>query len=101
MPPSSLVGGISETNTPSPATQASTSAPAVGIANAVAGPSSIPISPEVLAARQNASEEEDDETDWQIREGNGPLPAWAKRKASTEEEEEGQGPTKRQRQALS
>ncbi|KAI0348637.1 hypothetical protein BDW22DRAFT_1350886 [Trametopsis cervina] len=57
---------------------------------------SVPISAEVLAARQNASEEEDDE-EWQIREGNGPPPAWAKRKASAEEEEEGQGPHKRLR----
>lgn len=49
--------------------------------------SSVPLSPEVLAARQVASEEEDDESEWQIREGRGPPPPWAKRKASEEEEE--------------
>ncbi|KAH9857881.1 hypothetical protein C2E23DRAFT_719290 [Lenzites betulinus] len=45
-------------------------------------------------ARQNAREEEveDDEVDWQIREGNAPTPAWAKRKIDEEEE-----PSKRQR----
>jgi len=64
------------------------------------GPSpSFPISAEVLAARQNASEEEDDEGEWQIKEGNGPPPAWAKRKAPSEEEEEGrQGPQKKLRE---
>ncbi|KAI0704905.1 hypothetical protein BC835DRAFT_1468497 [Cytidiella melzeri] len=60
--------------------------------------SAVPISPAVLAARQNASEEEDDEVEWQIREGTGPTPAWAKRKASSEEEEKGQGPQKKARQ---
>ncbi|KAI0639298.1 hypothetical protein C8Q77DRAFT_1046095 [Trametes polyzona] len=52
-----------------------------------------PISAEI--ARQNAREEEmeDDEVEWQIREGTGPPPAWAKRKLADEEEE----PSKRQR----
>ncbi|KAI0824274.1 hypothetical protein BC628DRAFT_1339733 [Trametes gibbosa] len=45
-------------------------------------------------ARQNAREEEmeDDEDDWQIREGNAPTPNWAKRKLDESEE-----PNKRQR----
>ncbi|KAF7791953.1 hypothetical protein EIP86_002979 [Pleurotus ostreatoroseus] len=42
---------------------------------------------EVEAARLNATEEEDDDPDWQPGIGDGPQPNWAKRKA--EEEEEG------------
>lgn len=42
---------------------------------------------DVEAARLNATEEEDDESEWQVRIGDGPQPNWAKRKA--EEEEEG------------
>ncbi|KAI0735284.1 hypothetical protein C8Q76DRAFT_610690 [Earliella scabrosa] len=46
-------------------------------------------------ARQNAREEEmEDEEDWQIREGNAPTPAWAKR---TLDEEEASGSNKRLR----
>ncbi|KAL1952063.1 hypothetical protein VTO73DRAFT_1212 [Trametes versicolor] len=50
-------------------------------------PTSGPMSAEI--ARQNAREEEmeDDEVEWQVREGNGPAPAWAKRKLADEEEE--------------
>ncbi|KAI0361744.1 hypothetical protein OH77DRAFT_1585799 [Trametes cingulata] len=46
-------------------------------------------------ARQNAREEEmeDDEVEWQIREGNAPPPPWAKRKPEDEPDE----PNKRQR----
>ncbi|KAI9062966.1 hypothetical protein FKP32DRAFT_1592926 [Trametes sanguinea] len=46
------------------------------------------IDPET-ARQQHAREEEmeDDEAEWQIREGTGPTPAWAKRKADVEEEE--------------
>ncbi len=50
------------------------------------------ISPEVAAARQNATEEEDDESEWQIRVNDGTQPQWAKRKAEPEEE----GPIKKQ-----
>lgn len=50
-------------------------------------PTSGPMSAEI--ARQNAREEEmeDDEVEWQVREGNAPAPAWAKRKLADEEEE--------------
>ena len=48
---------------------------------------------DAATARQNAREEEmEDDDEWQIREGNAPTPAWAKRK--TDEEE---GPNKRAR----
>ncbi|KAI0094708.1 hypothetical protein BDY19DRAFT_1062111 [Irpex rosettiformis] len=87
IPPSSLIGAMSGTNIPSPILSASTSITST-TPGAVTGASTISISPEVLAARQNASEEEDDENEWEIREGDEPPPAWAKRKASIEEEKE-------------
>lgn len=45
------------------------------------------VPPDVEAARRNATEEEDDDSEWQIRVGDNTQPGWAKRKA--EEEEEG------------
>ncbi|KAI0757111.1 hypothetical protein C8Q80DRAFT_78601 [Daedaleopsis nitida] len=48
---------------------------------------------DVVAVHQNAQEEEmEDDEEWQIREGNAPAPAWAKRKADDDE-----GPNKRLR----
>ncbi|KAI0724440.1 hypothetical protein C8T65DRAFT_704308 [Cerioporus squamosus] len=48
---------------------------------------------DAATARQHAREEEmEDDEEWQIREGNAPAPAWAKRKADEEE-----GPNKRAR----
>ncbi|KAH9946781.1 hypothetical protein B0H21DRAFT_692995 [Amylocystis lapponica] len=51
---------------------------------------------DVAVARQNAVEEEmeDDENEWQIREGTGPPPAWAKRKADDNADD---GPNKKPR----
>lgn len=92
---------------PAPYATAGPSVP-VSIPGPAPGPSSstfpsVPISAEVLAARQDASEEEDDEAEWQIREGRGPPPAWAKRKASAEDNDDvpEQGPRKRLRSGLS
>lgn len=44
---------------------------------------------DAAAARQSATEEEmeDDEVEWQIREGNSPPPPWAKRKTDDDERE--------------
>ncbi|KAI0335379.1 hypothetical protein GY45DRAFT_1317337 [Cubamyces sp. BRFM 1775] len=54
-----------------------------------------PVPMDAETARRNAREEEmeDDEVEWQIREGNGPTPGWAKRKL----EEDGDESHKRQR----
>lgn len=88
--------GPVQTTFPLSAASYPTSAP---LMSAGSGPSTAPFPslPEVLAARRDASEEEDDESEWQIREGHGPQPAWAKRKARVEEEDgvQGNGPTKR------
>ena len=103
IPPSSLVGAmpgaIPGANIP-PLLPVPTPVPVMHSPNTIGGLSSIPISPEVLAARQNATEEEDDEGEWQIGESNEPPPSWAKRKAPTEEEEDVQGQAKRPRQVL-
>jgi hypothetical protein len=94
MPPSALLAAIPGINAPT-STIHSSMLPPTG-SHSIAS-SSVTISPEVLAARQNASEEEDDESEWQIREGTGPAPLWAKRKAPTDDDS-GQNPQKRIRQ---
>lgn len=58
--------------------------PRVGAPGPFPPPPSVPA--EVMAARQSAAEEEDDENDWHIREGQGAPPQWAKRRAEEEEE---------------
>ncbi|EMD41779.1 hypothetical protein CERSUDRAFT_102174 [Gelatoporia subvermispora B] len=55
---------------------------------------------DAAVARQNAIEEEmeDDESDWQVREGNAPPPAWAKRRHE-EGDDMNEGPSKRPRRS--